>query len=160
MESGMTEEMAKNAIKDFQGHLIDLLKFSVSDDEQRVLPQFEKFFVGVKTDPNGVEYIQTLSGMLLFAEGGVQYSPCISSDSVQLSIEVSNIVRYSLQCGIAITIVGGHYISLTGQYWVGNDAYQAKQSEEDIATLKRLKDRKAKSSPVIAVPNDGKIILN
>lgn len=154
---------AEDMIKDFQARIIDLLKYSVSDENKRVLPEFEKFFVGVKTDANGIDYIQTLAGMLTFAEGGVQYSPCISADSVQLAIEVSNITRFSPQSGIVVSVVGGHFVSLTGKFWVGQDAYQAKEGEDDIATLKRLKERKEKAEsakPGIILPNDGKIALS
>ncbi|AFX93605.1 hypothetical protein G646_gp137 [Serratia phage phiMAM1] len=152
---------AEELVKDFQARIIDLLKYTVSDENKRVLPEFEKFFVGVSKDAAGIEYIQTLAGMLTFAEGGVQYSPCLSADSVQLAIEVSNITRFSLQCGVIITVVGAHFVSLTGKFWVGPEAYQAKISEDDIATLKRLKERKEQSAkPSIILPNDGKIALS
>lgn len=154
---------AEELIQEFQARIIDLLKYSVSDENKRVLPEFEKFFVGVKTDSNGIEYIQTLAGMLTFAEGGVQYSPCLSADAVQLAIEVSNITRFALQFGVVVTVVGAHFVSLTGKFWVGPEAYQYKLGEDDIATLKRIKDRKSKldsESPGIILPNDGKIALS
>uniref|UniRef100_A0AAU8L013 Uncharacterized protein n=1 Tax=Serratia phage Kevin TaxID=3161161 RepID=A0AAU8L013_9CAUD len=158
--SDNNEISAEQLIKEFQAHVIDLLKYTVSDENKRILPEFEKFFVGVRTDSNGVDFIQTLAGMLTFAEGGVQYSPCLSADAVQLAIEVSNITRYSLQCGIVVTVVGAHFVSLTGKFWVGTDAYQAKESEDDIATLKRIKERKEKTDPGIILPNNGKIALS
>lgn len=163
MQKENAVEVIRTPIEEVQNHILDLMKHTVSDEDGKVPDEMIGAFDQVATDSEGIAFIQTVAGMIMFdpqtvKQGFVQYSANLGVDGEGLSIEVSNIAKYLLKNGYDLQVVTAHYIDPQGQMSYGDEARKVHRHVEHTMVLQQIQAmQKDLKHPGLILP-DSKII--
>lgn len=163
MQKENAVEVSRTPIEEVQNHILDLMKHTMSDKDGKIPDEMIGAFDQVAVDSEGIAFIQTIAGMIMFVpeateQGFVEYSANLGVDGEGLAIEVSNIAKYLMKNGYDLQIVAAHYIDPQGQMSYGDEARKVHRHVEHTVVLQQIQAlQKDLKHPGLILP-DSKII--